>query len=333
MKPVEVVENCSADNIPDAVLTSRVPLVLKGLVNNWPAVIAAQQSAEAANNYICQFYNGELVNVAVGDAHNGGRIFYNENMSGFNYQRTRIRLDKAWESIRALELTASARAFYIDSAPAEYCIPNFRRHNDLKLGSVSPRVSLWMGNKTIVSAHYDIPDNIACVVAGKRRFTLFPPEQLSNLYIGPLDFTPAGQAISLVDLNNPDLEKFPKARVALDAALTAELEAGDAIFIPSMWWHSVEGLAEFNVLVNYWWTPYPDYLGSPLDALNHALLSIKSLSEDQRKSWKAIFDYYVFEHNPETGSHIPAERLGVLADIDEIMGRRLRAMLINRLNR
>src|SRR5690606_28389074 len=219
MKPVEVIENCSADKIPDAVLSSRLPLVLKGLVASWPAVIAAQESAEAVNDYICRFYNGELVNAAIGDENSDGRVFYNQDMSGFNYQRHRIQLDKVLETIRSFEAVGNSRACYVDSAPVDYCAPEFRRENDLNLQSFSPRVSLWLGNKTVVSAHYDIPKNIACVVAGKRRFTLFPPDQVSNLYVGPLDFNPAGQAISLVDLKNPDFEKFPKARAAIDAAL------------------------------------------------------------------------------------------------------------------
>lgn len=333
MKPIDVIEDCSADKIPDAVFSSREPLVLKGLVKNWPAVIAAQESAEAVNDYICRFYTGEPVNAAIGDEDNDGRVFYNEDMSGFNYTRHRVHLNRVLASIRSLEDMGSSRAFYVDSAPVEYCIPEFRNENDISLEPFSPRVSLWIGNKTMVSAHYDIPDNIACVVAGKRRFSLFPPEQLTNLYIGPLDFNPAGQAISLVDVKNPDFEKFPQAREALDAARVVDLEAGDGIFIPSMWWHSVEGLETFNVLVNYWWTSTPGYLGSPLDAFNHALLAIKSLPEAQRIHWKNLFNYYVFDHHYNDISHIPPERLGILNGIDETTVRRLRSQLLNRLNR
>lgn len=330
---IEIVEGCTPDAIPDFVFTASKPLILKGLVKQWPVVNAAGQSPETAYQYICGFYNNELVNTAIGNSGNDGAIFYNDDLSGFTYQRQRMRLDGVLEQIRTLERAGSAQAYYVDSAPVDYCIPGFRAHNDLSLGAFKPRVSIWMGNKTRVSAHYDIPDNIACVVAGKRRFTVFPPEQLANLYIGPLDFNPAGPAISMVDLHKPDFEKFPRFREALKHAQMAELEPGDAIYIPSMWWHHVEGLESFNVLVNYWWSASPEYLGSPLDAFNHALMSIKSLPEDERNSWKNLFDYYIFSATPEHFSHIPSDRQGALGDIDEVMVRRMRSMLLNRLNR
>jgi hypothetical protein len=330
---VKVVEGCAYDAIPNFVFASSEPLILKGLVKQWPVVVEAQKSPEAAYRYICDFYNNELVNTAIGNCDNDGAIFYNDDLSGFTYQRQRTRLDAILEQVRTLESAGSAQAYYVDSAPVEFCIPGFRVHNDLNLGTFKPRVSIWMGNKTRVSAHYDIPDNIACVVTGKRRFTLFPPEQLPNLYIGPLDFNPAGPAISMVDLHKPDFEKFPRFRTALEHAQVAELEEGDAIYIPSMWWHHVEGLEPFNVLINYWWAAIPPYLGSPQDAFNHALLNIKSLPEDERKSWKAIFDYYIFDANPENFAHIPKSRLGLLGDIDESSIRRIRAQLLNSLNR
>jgi hypothetical protein len=62
-------------------------------------------------------------------------------------------------------------------------------------GGARALASIWIGNRTRIAAHYDLPDNVAVVAAGHRRFTLFPPEQVRNLYVGPVDFTrrPAGQ--------------------------------------------------------------------------------------------------------------------------------------------
>lgn len=333
MQAISVLDGIAPDAIPQAVLQSPVPLVLKGLVKTWPIVRAAEQSDEAAYDYLCQFYNGEPVNTAIGDSDNKGEIFYNRDFSGFSHERVRSSLTSVYNNIKNLQASGSSRVYYVDSTPVDTCVPGFRAHNDLRIGSFTPRVSLWMGNKTIVSAHHDVPDNIACVVVGKRRFILFPPEQLKNLYIGPLDFNPASQAISMVDLHNPDFEKFPRYREALAHAQIAELDAGDAIYIPSMWWHHVEGLMPFNLMVNYWWTAFPSYVGSPQDAFTHALLNIRSLPADERAHWKNLFDYYIFSADENNLEHIPKEKLGMLGGMDEMTARRLRSQLLNRLNR
>lgn len=333
MQPIKILEGIAPDAIPQSVLESTVPLILKGLVKNWPIVKAAEQSDEAAYDYLCQFYNGELVNTAIGDSDNKGAVFYNQDFSGFSHERIRSPLTSVYNNIKNLHTAGSSRLYYVDSMPVDVCVPGFREHNDLQLGSFTPRVSLWMGNKTIVSAHHDVPDNIACVVIGKRRFILFPPDQLKNLYIGPLDFNPAGQAISMVDLHNPNFEKFPRYREALAHAQIAELESGDAIYIPSMWWHHVEGLMPFNLMVNYWWVAFPSYVGSPQDVFTHALMNIRSLPDDERAHWKNLFDHYIFDSNPDNTAHIPQEKLGMLGEIDEMAARRIRSQLLNRLNR
>ena len=129
-----------------------------------------------------------------------------------------------------------------------------------------------MGTRTRIAAHNDTPHNLACVAVGRRRFTLFPREQFRNLYLGPVDNTPAGRAVSMVDFHAPDLARHPRFADALSHAEVAELDAGDALYIPALWWHHVEGLAPFNVLVNYWWRETPRWLGAPQDALNHAML-------------------------------------------------------------
>ena len=63
----------------------------------------------------------------------------------------------------------------------------------------------------------------------------------------------AGPPSSMVDPEAPDLERYPRFAEALAHAQVAELEPGDAIFIPAIWWHHVRAFDRLNVLVNYWW--------------------------------------------------------------------------------
>jgi hypothetical protein len=184
-----------------------------------------------------------------------------------------------------------------------------------------------------VPAHFDVPDNIACVVAGRRRFTLFAPELVDRLYIGPLDLTPAGQPISLVDLAAPDLARFPRFAEALPHAQVVTLEPGDALFIPSQWWHGVEGLDPINALVNFWWRQTPAFMDTPLNTLMLALLTLRDLPPAQRQAWATLFDHYVFEADAQTAAHIPAAARGVLGPLNESLARQMRAVLLNRLNR
>lgn len=74
------------------------------------------------------------------------------------------------------------------------------------------------------------------IATGRRRFTLFPPQQRVNLYVGlyvgPFDKTVAGVPVSMAPIENPDFDRFPRLREALDHAQVAELEPGDGLYIP-----------------------------------------------------------------------------------------------------
>ena len=319
--------------VPDGVLKATEPVLLKGLVAHWPVVAAGLRSAPAAVDYLRGFYRDATVGAWMGSPEIGGRFFYNDDMTGFNYKPVMTKLDLVLEKL--VEHLGDARppALYVGSTTIDTCLPGFRTENNLDLGGIEPLASIWLGNKARIAAHYDLPDNLACTVVGRRRFTLFPPEELRNLYVGPLDFTPAGQSISLVDFEQPDFERFPLFSVALQNAQVAELEPGDAIFIPSMWWHHVEALDGFNVLVNYWWRQSPAYMGVPINVLMHALLGIRDLPEAQRRAWQEIFRHYVFEADDDSFAHIPERSRGVLSPIDDARARGLRALLLNALNR
>lgn len=326
---VEAVEDCHPDDIPAEVLDSEKPLLLKGLVSEWPAVKACGASFPEAARYLSQFWTNDPITVYASDS-NKGRYFYDDEGTGFNF-RVGTALFSQFMQKLGENPGEDGLAIYLGSTNVDRWLPGFREENDLAMPSEG-LVSIWIGNKTRIAAHYDYPDNIACVVAGERRFTLFPPEQIDNLYIGPIDRTPSGQAISMVDFDNPDYEKYPRFEEALKHAVVCDLEPGDAIFLPSMWWHHVESFATFNILVNYWWISSLANAGAPRDALMHAILSVRDLPPRQREAWKKVFDYYVFSADESAYEHLPEAARGWLGPFDEESAGALRDQIIKRMS-
>lgn len=333
-KKVREIIGYTFEHIPDWVYQSAEPLLLKGLVAEWEIVKKSQQSNKSVIEYLQGFYNGRPVTYYFGEPDIQGRLFYNEDYTGYNFQRFETNLNSVLDLVEESSKNSNPPTIYVGSTRVDEWLPGFRKANNLCLKEgIVPLVSIWLGNKSIVAAHYDCPDNLACSVAGKRTFTLFPPEQLENLYVGSLDITPSGRPVSMVDLLNPDFEKFPKFKDALSASLVAELQPGDALFIPGMWWHHVHAQSQLNVLVNYWWRNTPPHMGNPEYALQHAILSLKNLPDSQKEIWKRIFDFYVFNTTSEATDHIPASMLGSLGVLDESLSKKIRSNLVNALKR
>ena len=330
---VEALELSSRDDLPAVLEAQDGPRVIRGLVSDWPLVEHGRRSIAATADYLQRFYSGAPLITSLGPPEIRGRIGYNEAFTGFNFERTQMPLGDFLARIEASIGQAPAPAVYIGSSMLDHWFPGLAEDNPLQPSTEKPLASLWLGNRVVVSAHFDFPHNLACCVAGRRRFTLFPPEQLENLYVGPWDVTPAGQPISLVDLHDPDLQRFPRFSDARAAALEVVLEPGDALFLPSMWWHHVEGLDDLNLLLNYWWRDTPAFMGSPLYVLKHAFLGIRGLPPEQRRVWKDIFDYHIFGASEETVAHIPEQGRGIHGPLDENRARALRAELLNTLKR
>jgi len=322
--------------IRQAVLASGQPVVLRKLVSDWPAVASAHRSAAAMVEYLRRFDNGHPVDAIMTPAEVEGRVSYNSDMSGFNFLRNRLALSAVAEQALRYSGFERAPAVAVQSALISACLPGFAAENRLGFleDTIAPRI--WLGTAITTPTHLDEWNNIGCVVSGRRRFTLFPPEQIANLYIGPLDFAPTGAPMSLVRLHEPDFAQFPRFRHALTAALTAVLEPGDAIFIPPLWWHHVESLERFNVLVNYWWTAAAGAAtatDSGFDALIHAVLNLRGLPPPTRRAWRALLDHFVFAEPEEAVGHIPPARHGVLGKPQAQALARWRTYLIEKLQK
>jgi len=317
----------------DALLReATTPFVVRGLIADWPLVQAGQRSSREARDHIAGFARPVPFAVSVGQPHSGGRLFY-DDARGMNFQTLSAKLPDIFARIDANEGVDGAPSIYLASIDMLQFFAGLYEANHVDLGDRTPLASIWMGTPTRIAAHNDVPHNLACVAVGQRRFTLFPRDQFRNLYLGPVDNTPAGRAVSMVDFHDPDFAAYPRFREALDHAQVAELDAGDALFIPAMWWHHVEALAPFNVLVNYWWRDAPRWLGQAQDALNHAMLAIRDLPDDEKVHWRAMFDHYVFDNGAEVTAHIPEPARGVLAPLTPDTAGKLRAFLLRALSR
>jgi hypothetical protein len=316
------------------IMTQYRPAVLKGLVGDWPVVQHARQSPEAVCKYLAAFDNGSQVDVLLLAPEAHGRISYRDDMNGFTFLRNNLPISKVIEQIARYSQFSNPPSVAVQSAAIAKCLPGFLAENKLGLldASVAPRI--WMGNAITTPAHIDESNNIACVVAGKRRFTVLPPEQAANLYLGPVDFTPTGSPISMVDFAQPDFKRFPKFKEALAAAQVAELEPGDAIYIPTLWWHHVKSLTQLNILVNYWWRGEPGAVtkaDSVFDCLMHCLLNMNGLRPEQKQAWRAIFDHYVFDAASDPAAHIAAHRRGVLGSVTPEIEKEIKAWLVRRI--
>ena len=293
--------------------------MLRGLCRDWPLVGGARASHGDFARALAALDNGSDVDVLHMPPEAGGVVGYNAAMDGFNYRHFRVSLTEALTRLAAYSRVAGpVPGLALQSAPVAQCMPGFLDTHAMPClpPAVAPRV--WVGNRVTTPAHFDAFHNLAVSACGRRRFTLFPIEQVRNLYVGPLDFAPTGAAITTARPDQPDFERHPRLREALASAQVAELEPGDALYLPPLWWHQVESLEPLNALVNYWWLPALADGAAPepgLEALLQGRLAFAALPDSERAAWRTLFEHYVFGAE-DPAAHIPEARRGVLAALD-----------------
>ena len=334
IRPISEHEHVDRDRFERQIVPAAEPAVLRGFVADWPAVAAAKQGEEALAQFLRQAASEEPFQAWFGSPEIGGRFGYNEDFSGFNHERKLATVDQLLDLLLRQRGCERPYSMYAGGIPIRRHLPGLLPAIPVPIldASKAMLISLWLGNRTRTAAHWDLPQNLACVIAGRRKFTLFPTEQLPNLYVGPLDFTLAGQPISLVDIDQPDLDKHPRFADALDAAQQAELGPGDALYIPSLWWHAVASLDEIGAMINFWWRDTEPPLLTPLNALYHAVITMKNLPPDELKRWRAMFDHYIFGQNGDPVEHLPEQARGILGKRTPELVARVKKLLIDALS-
>ena len=188
-----------------------------------------------------------------------------------------------------------APAIYLSSIDVKDYFDGLHEANHVDLGTREPIESIWIGTRTRIAAHNDFPHNLACCAVGRRRFTLFPPDQFANLYVGPLDNTPAGRPVSMVDLREPDFDKYPRFREALASAQVAELGPGRRdlhpvdVVAPCRGARAVQRAGELLV-ARHAAFPRPAAGCAQPRLAGDPRLARRTKSE----LWRQMFEYYVF---------------------------------------
>ena len=332
LPPVPEVMVADAAELDRMLRAADRPFVVRGLAAHWPLVQAGRRSAEVARAYLLDHHRDRPFTVSVGVPGSGGRLFYDDAMA-MNFRMMEAGLPEIFARIAEFSGKPEAPSIYLASIDMQQYFDGLHEANHIDLGERELLASIWIGTRSRIAAHNDVPHNLAVCAVGRRRFTLFPREQFRNLYLGPVDNTPAGRAVSMVDFHAPDFDRHPRFAEALETAQVADLAAGDAVFIPALWWHHVEGTEDFNVLVNYWWRDAPRWMGQPQEALNHAMMTIRDLPADQKAHWREMFDHYVFANDESLVAHIPEGGRGILAPMTPDLAGRIRAFLLRALSR
>ena len=121
----------------------------------------------------------------------------------------------------------------------------------------APPLQLW--------THYDTLDNVLCQIVGSKRVVLFPPSEYNNLYM-------SGSSSAVINLDAPDLVRYPRFIQACKAAQEVVLHPGDMLFFPAMWFHHITTLEEgeakgasssatappYNISVNVFYRHFED---------------------------------------------------------------------------
>jgi hypothetical protein len=89
------------------------------------------------------------------------------------------------------------------------------------------------GSKVLMHYDIDLANNILFHFHGKKTVILFPPDQTKYLYRVPYSV----HNLEQIDMEDPDFDAYPALKHA--EGIEAVLNHGDALFIPSGYWHYV----------------------------------------------------------------------------------------------
>lgn len=90
------------------------------------------------------------------------------------------------------------------------------------------------GSKVVMHYDMDLANNFHFNFAGEKKVILYSPEQTKYLYKVPYSIV----SMEIIDMDAPDFSRYPA--LAKAQGVETVLKHGDALFIPSKWWHFIK---------------------------------------------------------------------------------------------
>ncbi len=221
--PVARVENISKKDFVENYYKPQVPVLITGLTKNWPA------HQKWTLDYIQKRAGDQVV-----------PLYNNEPAKDKQSVYAPVKKMKLYDYIEILksEPTDLRIFFYNILKEMPELLKDFEYPKvGLKFFKKLPAL-FFGGGMSKVFMHYDIdlPDSMHFHFNGNKVVNLFSPAQTKYLYKVPFSI----HNIEDIDMDNPDFDKYPALKYA--ECIRAEMKHGDALYMPSGYWHSIRYL-------------------------------------------------------------------------------------------
>jgi ribosomal protein L16 Arg81 hydroxylase len=235
LETIDRIERPSYEQFRDDYLERRVPVLVSGALDGWPAL---------------RRWNLEHIGRAIGSrrispviAHRGRwSVDVREGMRTEEMDFPTYRAEIESGEVRHY-LRLALEGPFSDLLADEYELPIYCRKR------IFMKKNLWVGSAGASSGlHYDMMHNVVAQIVGRRRVVLFAPEEARRLYAYPV--RSLAWHHSPIRVEEPDLERFPAFAGA--RRFEVEIGRGEMLFIPKGWWHHFASV-EDAIAINFFW--------------------------------------------------------------------------------
>ncbi|MCM4151389.1 cupin-like domain-containing protein [Arenibacter sp. N53] len=221
--PITRVSNISKEDFINKFYKTQRPVLIENLTNDWPArkYWNIEYIQERAGDQIVPLYNNEPTKGKQNSAAPAMEMKLYDYLEILKKQPTDLRiffyniLDKMPELIKDI------------------------RYPDIGLKFFKRLPVMFFGGKgSVVLPHYDmdLSDLLHFHFHGHKSVLLFPPNQTKYLYKVPFSV----HNLESINMDEPDFETYPALKKA--EGLYIEMKHGDALYMPSGYWHYIKYL-------------------------------------------------------------------------------------------